>query len=134
METQKDSEGKPIVKICSLCQNIFNSDYNVDQKIKNELKIVDQKVKENSQKINFTHGLCNPHLLQSYYQIPGITPERLNSVKEKLKRNNNPIPCLLTDDNLRRNYMNGIFTTEQLQTTNQSNEQLTIRFKKLAGI
>ena len=88
---------------------------------------------EKSKEFSFSHGACNPHLYLTYQSIPGITPERLSSIKEKLKHND-PIPCLLQDEKLRHVYMRGLFTKEQIQQTQQSNEQLTERFKKLAGI
>ncbi len=142
METQKDFEGKPLVRMCATCQQINKPGMEafglgVDQKVKDEMKEVDKKIKENSNNFNFSHGMCNPHYIQTYQQLPNMTPERLESIKEKLKHNN-PIPCLLQDESLRHAYMKGLFTPEQIsqatQAVKKSNQNLKERFKILAGI
>lgn len=142
METPKDFEGKPIVRICSYCQQINNPDMvvfakGIDPKIKDEMKSVDKKVKENRDKFTFTHTVCVPHLTQNLERIPGMTKERIRSMVEKSEQGN-PVPCLLVNEPLRHAYMRGLFTQEQIQQAVQSqkqdNQNLTERFKILAGI
>jgi hypothetical protein len=142
METQKDYKGNPVVRICATCQKINvpgmeHASLGIDQKIKDEMDVVNKKIIEKSKEFCFSHGACNPHLYLMYQSIPGMTPERLESVKEKLKHNT-PIPCLLQNEPLRHAFMKGLFTKEEIQkaqqSTQQSNQQLTERFKKLAGI
>ena len=142
-ETPKNYEGKPIVRVCTTCQKINSTEMEsfslgINQKVKNEMDVVDKKIKENSLKFSFSHGMCNLHLYQTFQTIPNITPERLESIKEKLKRNTDPVPCLLQNEPLRYAFMKGLFTKEmiqqELQSTQQSNQHITERFKMLAGI
>jgi len=138
-----EQKTKPFVRICAACQKagepgneIFA--FNIPQSVKDELHQVNQQVKEHSKDFEFSHGSCNLHSIQSYSQITGMTPERLASIREKLANNPDAIKCLLTDENLRHGYMRGLFTPELIKqaadSTQQSNQQLTERFKKLAGI
>ena len=112
--------------------------FNTDQKTKDELKVVNQQVKAHSKDFSFSHGACGLHLLQSYSEIPGITPERMESIKTKIKNNTDSLPCLITDKALRHGYMKGLFTPEMIkqaaQSQQQSNHQLVERFKTLSGI
>ena len=70
-ETPKDYQGLPIVRVCAYCQQI-NSEkmkpfaQGIDQKVKDEMSVVDEKVKENANKYSFTHGICLPHLVFQY--------------------------------------------------------------------
>lgn len=143
METKTDFRGKPIVRICASCQNAGEAGnerlaFNTDQKTKDELKVVNQQVKAHSKDFSFSHGACGLHLLQSYSEIPGITPERMESIKTKIKNNTDSLPCLITDKALRHGYMKGLFTPEMIkqaaQSQQQSNHQLVERFKTLSGI
>jgi len=112
----------------------------IDQKVKDEMKVVNAQIQkpESKEHHSFSHGTCLDHAIQNFKTIPGITPERLNAFIEKLKQSSNPTPCLLKDDALRHAFMKGLFTKEEIQkaqqSTQQSNQQLTERFKKLAGI
>jgi len=133
----------PIIRICASCQVAGEPGkeklaLNADQTVKDELKVVNQQVKSHSKQFTFSHGLCGPHLLQSYSEISGITPERMASIKTKIENNPDTIPCLITNKELRHGYMKGLFTPEMIKqaahSTQQSNQQLTERFKKLAGI
>ena len=141
MKTEIDFEGKPIVRVCSTCQKINTPGMEkyglgVDEKIKSEMDEVNKKIISNFKNINFSHGLCNKHLYQMYENVPNMTPERLASVKEKLKHNN-PIPCLLENEPLRHAYMKGLFTQEQIEQAVQNNQpkiSFKDRIKKLAGI
>jgi DNA-binding transcriptional MerR regulator len=142
METQKDFEGKPIVKICASCQRINmpgmeKFGLEIDQKIKDEMKIVDNQVKSNSKNFSFSHGICQLHLIQQLKLIPGMTKERIKSMVDKSNQGN-PVPCLLQDEFLRHNYMKGLFTSEQIQQASQelqqSNKNLKEHFRTLAGI
>jgi len=143
MTTKTDFRGKPIVRICAHCQQINvermkRFAMGISQKIKDEMKVVDEKVNENREKYSFTHTMCVPHGIQQYQSIPGMTKERINSLIDKYKSNNTPAPCLIEDtpeaEKLRQSYMMGLFTDEEVQSQQQSNHQLVERFKTLAGI
>jgi hypothetical protein len=138
-ETPKNYQGKPIVNICSYCQkinqpNMVSYAKDIDQTIKNEMKVVDEQVIANQDKYSFTHGICRPHTIQTLRAIPYMTTERLKSMMDKKSQNPNTPPCLLQDEPLRHAYMKGLFTKEDIETVNQSNQQITERFKTLAGI
>jgi hypothetical protein len=109
----------------------------IDQKVKDELKDVDAQVKANSDKISFSHGTCPEHLEMTLRTIPGMTPERIKSMVDKSK-SGNPIPCLITNTELRHAYMRGLFTQEQMkkavQGQQQAQQSLKEHFQKLAGI
>lgn len=127
---------RPFVKICAYCQGInkpqmSNFSTGIDSKVKDEMKQVDAHVKSKSDELTFSHGICEPHLIQTLQEIPGMTKERINSMVSKLT---DSAPCLLNNDQLRHSYMRGIFTPEQVKQVQQSNQHLTERFKKLAGI
>ncbi len=143
MEAEQNNQEKPFVRICAACQNAGEPGYEalafgIDQSVKDELQQVNKQIKAHSNQFEFSHGSCEIHTLQSYSKIEGMTPERMASVKEKLSKNPDKIQCLLTDKALRHGYMRGLFTPEQIKqaahATQQSNEQLTERFRKLAGI
>ncbi len=139
METEKNFEDKPMVRICAACQNAGepgNEKFapGADQSVKDELQQVNKQVKSHIKDFEFSHGACEFHLLQNYASIDGMTPERMASIKTKLVNNPNKLPCLITDKALRHAYMRGIFTNEQMSQVTKSNEHLTERFKKLAGI
>ena len=142
-ETPKNHQGLPIVMVCSYCQKINDANMqrfaqDIDQEVKNEMKVVDEKIKENKNNFQFSHGICREHTIQNLKTIPGMTPERIQSFINKAGQNPNIPQCLLKDTPLRHAFMKGLFTKEQLQqahqSTHQSNLQLTERFKKLAGI
>lgn len=133
---------KPFVSICSYCENINDPRMaefanGIDPKVKDEMKVVNEKVKENKDKFTFSHGTCQQHLVQNLQKISGMTKERIASMIEKSNQGN-PIPCLLTNEPFRHAFMKGLFTPELIkqatQSTQQSNQKLTERFKKLAGI
>jgi len=131
---------KPIVKICSLCLQVNNPAWenvslNASPKIKKEMELVKEKVdqeRKTHEHVLFNDSYCFPHAI-AMYNSNGMDTSTLRK---------NDIPCLIQDtpeaENLRQNYMRGIFTqdmaTQANQTTQQSNNQLTERFKKLAGI
>ena len=144
-ETPKNHEGKFIVAVCAYCQKINDESMRafaqgIDQKVKDEMKEVNAQIQkpENKEKHSFSHGTCRDHAIQNIKTIPGMTPERIHSFIEKMNQSPNQTPCLLKDEALRHAYMRGLFTKEEIQqaqqSTQQSNQQLTERFKKLAGI
>ena len=144
-ETPKNFEGKVIVPVCAYCQKINDENMRafaqgIDQKVKDEMKVVNAQIQkpENKEKHSFSHGTCQDHAIQNMKTIPGMTPERLDSFIQKMKQSPNQTPCLLKDEALRHAFMKGLFTKEEIQqahqSTQQSNQQLTERFKKLAGI
>jgi len=144
-ETPKNHEGKLIVPVCAYCQGINNENMKefaqgIDQKVKDEMKVVDAQIQkpESKEKHSFTHGTCREHSIQNIKTMPGMTPERLQSFISKLDASSNKTPCLLKNEPLRHAFMRGLFTPEEIQqaqqSTQQSNQQLTERFKKLAGI
>jgi hypothetical protein len=140
-ETPKTFEDKPIVQICAYCQqinapNMVEFSHGIDQKVKDEMKIVDAQIQkpENKQKYSFTHGTCKPHHIQNIQSIPNITPEKAKIFIDKINASPDTTPCLIQNDALRHAFMKGLFTIEDMQRVKQSNQQITERFKKLAGI
>jgi hypothetical protein len=128
---------KPTVRVCSWCQRINSPELsgNVDQQIKDEMKVVDSQIKANHDNFHFTHGICLLHLTQMYKDMP----EKLGPVLRKAElEKGGPVPCLLTDTNLRHAYMRGLFTPrlmkQALKNQQQAKTELTERLKKLAGI
>jgi cell division protein ZapA (FtsZ GTPase activity inhibitor) len=144
-ETQKNHEGKFIVVVCAYCQKINDENMRafaqgIDQKVKDEMKVVNAQIQkpESKEYHSFSHGICKDHAIQNIKTIPGMTPERIQSFIDKINQSPTSAPCLLKDEALRHAYMKGLFTKEEIQqaqqSTQQSNERLTERFKKLAGI
>lgn len=134
---------KPEVRICSWCQQINSPQFalyaiNIDQKVKDEMKVVDEQVRAHDEKdFSFSHGICLPHLIQMYKKQPKMTDEKLKlAIHQSKTQKGGPIPCLLTNDSLRHAYMRGLFTPELIQQAAQyqENEEIIERFKKLAGI
>ncbi len=132
---------KPSVNICSWCQNINSSENikfstDVDQKVKDELKVVNQQVKNHTNDIRFTHGICIPHAIQMYKDY-GFTDDKIKPIIKKIQTQNPP-SCLVIDEKTRQEYMKGFFTPEMVKQAQQSqqaqNNQLIERFKKLSGI
>ena len=132
---------KPIVQICSWCQKINspeNAQYanSIDHKIRDELKVVDQQIKANTDKFSFTHGACIPHLIQSYKAI-GMTDDQLKPIIKKTEMRNPP-ECLITNEAVRHAFMKGLFTPELVKQQNdalqQSNNQIKERFQVLSGL
>lgn len=142
MEILIDMADKPMVTICSWCQKINDPQFTqfgagVDTKVKEELKIVDQQVKANGDKFTFSHGVCVPHAIQSYKEIPGMTKDRLKTIVDKMAQGNPP-PNLVENEPLRHAYMKGLFTPELIQQATKEKHALQLefrqRFKKLAGL
>ena len=141
METKLNHEGNPIVNVCAYCQQINASNMvqfasGVEQKVKDEMKIVDSQIRANTDKFSFSHGICIPHAIQMYSDA-GYSKDELEKMASEMKHKNTSVPCLLENEPIRRAYMNGIFTVEQMKQTQQPEEQnkrLTERFKTLAGI
>jgi len=122
---------RPMVSICAWCQGINNEGYEnfskgVDPRILKELRIVDFRVKKTSKKgdIGFSHGICDLHNKQMYAGF-GKVPFSLPSTAPK---------CLITDHALRRQYMNGLFTPEQVEMFKKQGKTLRERLQKLANI
>ena len=101
------------------------------------MKVVDQEVKDNIDNFVYTHGVCIPHVVQTYKELPNMTDDRLNSVVNKALQNDPP-PCLLTNEPLRHAYMKGLFTPELIQQATKAKHQQQLeerqKLKKLAGI
>lgn len=138
----KDMADKPTVRICSWCQKINDPQFaeyarGIDVKIREEMKVVDQQVKDNKDNFVYTHGVCIPHVVQTYKELPNMTDDRLNSVVNKALQNDPP-PCLLTNEPLRHAYMKGLFTPELIQQATKAKHQQQLeerqKLKKLAGI
>jgi len=138
-----DIHGKPMVGVCGSCQYAGKPGYEslslgVDQKVLDEMKVVDEQIKKHMKDYGFTHGNCKEHYMQIAMQIPGMTPERLALTQSKVKNANSMPACLLKDDALRHAFMRGLFTKDEIdkaaQQVQQSNQNLTERFKTLAGI
>jgi hypothetical protein len=133
---------KPMVRICSWCQQINLKQFaryasNIDPKVLTELAEVDKQVKANQNNFTFTHGVCVPHFIQSYKEIPGMTDDKLKPMIQKLETGGPP-PCLITDDATRHAFARGLFTPEMVKQYQQAqqgdNNQITERFQVLAGI
>ncbi len=140
METKTDAAGRTIISICATCQKINNPGMEefgkgIDQSVKDEMKDVDAQVKANKDKFSFSHGVCQPHMIQTLKTIPGMTEERIKSMIDKSE---NSVPCLLTNAPIRHAYMKGLFTPEQIQQAAQAQQQaqqnLKEYFQKMAGI
>lgn len=118
------------VMICAWCQGINNPGFEafskgIDPRLLKELRIVDFRVRIRARKkdVSFSHGMCPIHQKQVYAQL-GKTPPKSDQ----------SIPSLLTDTELRRQYMRGIFTEEDKRIAQQSQQQLRERLQKLANI
>lgn len=137
---------KPMVRMCSWCQQINGKNMaaqaaTIPAKIKEEMKVVDEQVRANKDNFTFTHGVCIPHVIQTYSTIPNMTEEKLKSIVDKVQKSDPP-PCLVEDTPemaaLRHAYMRGLFTKESMQQAIQTQQsgsaQLTERLQVLAGI
>ena len=129
----------PRVGICSICLNADQNQWkdlvpSTDQ-VKQEIQIIRQQVnveRQKKQNVAFNDGYCNPHTV-ALYSSYGMDPNQV-------KKSN--IPCLIENtpeaEKLRQLYMRGIFTEQQIQqiqqAQKQSQQKLTERFQKLAGI
>ena len=134
---------RPRVRICSWCQRINYPDfakYNVgiDQKVKVEMDMVDKQIRANLDNFNFTGGICMLHLTQMYQNMPGKEDQLKLALKQAELQKGGPVPCLLTNTELRHAYMRGLFTPKMIKQASQAQQQakinLTERLKKLAGI
>jgi hypothetical protein len=134
---------RPRVRICSWCQRINYPDFakynvGVDPKVKVEIGVVDKQVRANLDNFNFTGGICMLHLTQMYQNMPGKEEQLTLALKQAELQEGGPVPCLLTDTELRHAYMRGLFTPklrkQALKSQQQAKINLTERLKKLAGI
>ena len=130
----------PMVRVCIICLNVNNGEWakmspGVTPHVKEEMAIIKERVdmeRKSKQHVAFGDGYCNYHSV-AMYKSYGMDTANLPK---------SDIPCLVENtteaENLRKNYMNGIFTEDMAkqasQQVQQSNQQLTERFKKLAGI
>ena len=114
---------------------------NVDPQIKKEMEEVNRQVEEASKekKVIFSHGMCIPHMIQTYLDM-GYDTAEIEKTAEDAKKRGNIVPCLLQNAPLRHAYMRGLFTVEQMKQAQQQMQQdqqkssLSERFRKLAGI
>jgi hypothetical protein len=122
----------PHVPMCAWCQRINDEGFEnfskgVNPMILKELKIVDFRVKRESsrkpKRIAFSHGICGLHNKQVWAELGQVPKPTANS-----------IPCLITDHALRRQYMKGLFTPEQVLQAKQQQTALRERLQKLANI
>ncbi len=104
-----------IVKICAYCQKEFPE--------------VDKAVKDNRNKITFSHGICQRHAAEVYKQM-GMNDDW---IKKKLSQNPNPVPDLKAHPELVKLYSQGIFTPEEFKHS-QTEPTLKEIFQKRAGI
>ena len=134
---------KPTVRVCSWCQRINHSEFakyniGIDPKVKVEMDVVDKQIEANRDTFHFTNGICMLHLTQMYQNIPGKETQLQVALKKAESQGGGPVPCLLTDTELRHAYMRGLFTPKMIKQASQAQQQakinLTERLKKLAGI
>lgn len=118
------------VMICAWCQGINNTGFEnfakgVDPFILKELRIVDFRVRIRSRQTDviFSHGICNLHNKQMYAEFNRLASNTPNAP-----------PCLIIDQNLRRQYARGIFTEKDKQKIQQNQLALRERLQKLANI
>ena len=138
------TDNKEAVRICSWCQHINDNNEHmkklaevIPQNVRDELSIVNQQIIANKGIVHFTHGVCVPHYLQQLEEIPGLNDIQIKNMVDKAQ-NGDPPPCLINNAQLRHQYMQGLFTKEQIQqafqTQQAAQQKLTERFQKLAGI
>ena len=108
----------PSIKICGFCQKEFTE--------------VDDAVKAHHNDMRFNHGSCVRHAtkwLRGLKKDDTFIKAYIESKKTSL------VPDLKENPNLVKAYSKGLFTPEQMQQAQQTeNHQITERFKKLAGI
>ena len=109
-------QSKPFVSMCSYCQKEFPD--------------VDKSVRDNQNRINFSHGICKRHSGEMLKQM-GKTPEQIQAFLAKM---DGKVPDLKERSDLKDLYSKGIFTKEDFAQAQQSQQKLTERLKRLANI
>ena len=111
----------PFVSICANCQK--------------ENPAVDSAVKSHSKDIKFSHGICKRHALEMLKQMD-MRDDKISEFMKKLEGNGPP--DLKENPELVKAYSKGLFTPEQIQQANQTqqteNNKLVERLQSLAGI
>jgi hypothetical protein len=124
-----EDKKKVLVKICSYCEVEFHEVGAAMRHVMRQHGI--------EGKVTFSHGFCPRHYIKMMKEY-GYNNEEIRIKFNSAKMNNNLAPDLEKHPELVDIYSKGIFTQEQYQqyilSLQQENQQVTERFKTLAGI
>ena len=116
------NEKKPFITICCYCQQDFPE---VDKAIKYQMTLKDKSI------ASFSHGLCKRHFIEMLREI-GDSEDQIMASMPNIK---NSIPDLKERPDLVKSYYDKFHDPElDKKSIQESNNKITNRFKKLAGI